>query len=50
VAGAVTPEEEVVADVDVAAGAAAEAQAKADPQTKLGLTRSLGFRTTRTNP
>ena len=34
-AGAVMPEEEVVADVDVAAELAAEAQAQADPQTKL---------------
>jgi hypothetical protein len=49
-AGAMTPEEEVVANVNVAAGAAAEAQAKVDPQTKLRWTRSLGFRPTSTTP
>ncbi len=49
-AGAVTPEEEVVVEVDLAAGAAMEAQAKADPQTNLSSTRSLGFRPISTTP
>jgi hypothetical protein len=49
-AGSVTPEEEVVANMDEAAGAATEAQAKADPQTKLRWTRSFGFRPTSTTP
>ncbi len=49
-AGAGTPVEEVVADVDVGAEAAAEAQAKADPQTNLRSTKSLGFRPTSTTP
>ncbi len=48
VAGAMTPVEEAVADVDVVAEMATEAQAKADPQTNLRSTRSLGFRPTST--
>ncbi len=40
----------VAADVDVAAGVAVEAQAKADSQTKLRWIRSLGFRPTSTTP
>jgi hypothetical protein len=48
--GVVTPEEEVVADVDMAARAAVEAQAKADLWIKLRWTRSLGFRPTSTTP
>jgi hypothetical protein len=49
-AGAVTLMEEVVAGVDVVAEVAAEAQAKADPQTNLRSTKSLGFRLTSTTP
>jgi hypothetical protein len=47
-ARAVTLVVEVVADVDVAAEAAMEAQVKADPQTNLRLTKSLGFKPTST--
>ncbi len=49
-AGAATLVKEVVADLDVMAEAAAEAQAKADPQTNLRSTTSLGFRPTSTTP
>ncbi len=47
-ARAVTLVVEALEDVDVVAEAATEAQVKADPQTNLRLTKSLGFRPTST--